>query len=175
MQSIVGSTRGADAVDGQRHMTGTIALTVNGRPHEVEADPRTPLLDVLRNVLGLKGTRFGCGMGMCGACFVLLDGYPAPSCDIPMWSAAGKDVTTVEGLAADAHLPRLHDAFLIEQAAQCGYCISGILISAAALLAVNPHPDESAVVAALDRNLCRCGAHRRIVRAVLRAAGEQPA
>jgi len=133
----------------------------------VEGAPDTPLLDVLRGELGLVGSRFGCGVGQCGACFVLLDGHPAPACDTPLWSVAGKAVNTVEGLREHALL----DAFLAEQAAQCGYCVSGILVSAAALLAREPHPDEAAVKDALDRHLCRCGAHGRMVRAVLRAAG----
>lgn len=133
----------------------------------MEGAPDTPLLDVLRGELGLVGSRFGCGVGQCGACFVLLDGHPAPACDTPLWSVAGKAVTTVEGLREHALL----DAFLAEQAAQCGYCVSGILVSAAALLAREPHPDEAAVKDALDRHLCRCGAHGRMVRAVLRAAG----
>ncbi|WP_281365219.1 (2Fe-2S)-binding protein [Phytohabitans houttuyneae] len=140
---------------------------MNGERHTVEADPDTSLLDVLRGDLGLVGSRFGCGTGLCGACFVLLDGHPAPACDVPLWSAAGKAVTTVEGLAGHPLLP----AFVAEQAAQCGYCVSGVLVSAAALLAREPHPDEEAVKGALDRHLCRCGAHGRMVRAVLRAAG----
>jgi nicotinate dehydrogenase subunit A len=152
-------------------VSGTHALTVNGRPVEVQADDDTPLLHVLRHDLALAGPRFGCGVGMCGACFVLLDGNAAPACDTPMWSAAGKEVVTVEGLASsDGALHPLQQAFLDEQAAQCGFCVSGILISAAALLADQPRPDEPAVVAALDRNLCRCGAQRRMVAAVLRAA-----
>ncbi|MFS8480025.1 MAG: (2Fe-2S)-binding protein [Micromonosporaceae bacterium] len=151
-------------------MKRTFDLTVNGQRRQLSTEPDTTLLHVLRNDLGLKGTRFGCGMGLCGACFVLLDGRPAPSCDIPMWSAAGKEVTTVEGLADGDKLHPLQEAFLAEQAAQCGYCISGILVSAAALLAENPHPDERDVAAALDRNLCRCGSQGRIIRAVLRAA-----
>jgi nicotinate dehydrogenase subunit A len=145
-------------------------LTVNGVPTEIEASGDTPLLYALRNDLRLKGTRFGCGGGQCGACFVLIDGHPAPSCDTPLWSAAGKAITTVEGLAEDGRLHPLQIAFLEEQAAQCGYCTSGILISAAALLKKNPRPTETEVRAALDRNLCRCGSHNRMVRAVLRAA-----
>lgn len=122
---------------------------------------------MLRGDLGLMGSRFGCGTGLCGACFVLLDGHPAPACDTPLWSAAGKVVTTVEGLREHPLLA----AFLAEQAAQCGYCVSGILVSAAALLDRDPRPGERAVAEALDRHLCRCGAHGRMVRAVLRAAG----
>jgi nicotinate dehydrogenase subunit A len=147
-------------------------FTVNGAQSELEASPDTPLLYALRNDLGLKGTRFGCGSGQCGACFVLIDGQPVPACDTPLWSAAGKRITTVEGLGAGGGLHFLQNAFLTEQAAQCGYCTSGILISAAALLAKNPRPTEREVREALDRNLCRCGSHNRMVRAVLRAASE---
>jgi nicotinate dehydrogenase subunit A len=146
-------------------------LTVNGAEAIIEADPDTPLLYALRNDLALKGTRFGCGTAQCGACFVLIDGHAAPACDTPLWSVAGKGITTVEGLGSPGALHPLQEAFLAEQAAQCGYCTSGILISAAALLARNPTPTESEVRAAFDRNLCRCGSHNRMVRAVLRAAG----
>jgi nicotinate dehydrogenase subunit A len=151
-------------------MTESHRLTINGAAAEVEADPDAPLLYALRNDLQLKGTRFGCGSGQCGACFVLIDGHAAPSCDTPLWSAAGKAITTVEGLGAGGELHPLQEAFLEEQAAQCGYCTSGVLISAAALLRKNPRPTEKEVRAALDRNLCRCGSHNRMVRAVLRAA-----
>jgi nicotinate dehydrogenase subunit A len=147
-------------------------MTVNGVKRSVGADAETSLLHVLREDLGLKGPRFGCGAGLCGACFVLLDGYPTPSCDTPLWAAEGKDVVTVEGLG-DLDSPHpLQQAFLDEQAGQCGYCLSGILISAAALLTRNPAPDELEVAEALDRNLCRCGAQRRMIRAVMRAAKE---
>jgi nicotinate dehydrogenase subunit A len=130
---------------------------------------------VLRHELGLAGPRFGCGVGLCGACFVLLDGNAAPACDTPMWAAAGKDVVTVEGLRADDGGPHpVQQAFLAEQAAQCGFCVSGVLVSAAALLQHDPAPDEPAVVAALDRNLCRCGIQRRMVAAVLRASAGDP-
>ncbi len=148
----------------------TFRLTVDGEAREVVSDPDAPLLHVLRHELGKPGTRFGCGVGLCGACFVLLDGNPAPSCDTPMWSADGKDVVTVEGLGSGGALHPVQQAFLDEQAAQCGFCVSGILVSAAALLRDGPAPTEAAVVAALDRNLCRCGAQRRMVAAVLRAA-----
>lgn len=148
----------------------TVRLTVNGSDHEVSAEPDTPLLYVLRNHLGLKGTRFGCGLGQCGACHVLVDGHAVTSCDLPLWAAAGKAVTTVEGLGKDGTPHPLVDAFVAEQAAQCGYCLSGILVTAAALLDREPDADETRVRAALDRNLCRCGTHNRIVRAVLRAA-----
>ena len=153
-------------------MAERFQLTVNGVESELEASSDTALLYALRNDLGLKGTRFGCGSGQCGACFVLIDGHPAPACDTPLWAAAGKRITTVEGLGKGGELHPLQHAFLAEQAAQCGYCTSGILISAAALLARNPRPTESDVRAALDRNLCRCGSHNRMVRAVLRAAFE---
>ena len=151
-------------------MAERFRFTVNGAEREVEADSDTVLLYALRNDLDLKGTRFGCGSGQCGACFVLIDGHAAPACDTPLWAAAGKNITTVEGLAAPGEMHPLQEAFLAEQAAQCGYCTSGILISAAALLATNPKPTETEVRAALDRNLCRCGSHNRMVRAVLRAA-----
>jgi nicotinate dehydrogenase subunit A len=153
-------------------VTEPLRLTVNGVETALEVDPDTPLLYALRNDLGLKGTRFGCGNGQCGACFVLVDGHPAPACDTPLWSAAGKRITTVEGLSKGGELHPLQHAFLAEQAAQCGYCTSGILISAAALLAKNSRPTEREVREALDRNLCRCGSHNRMVRAVLRAASE---
>jgi nicotinate dehydrogenase subunit A len=147
-------------------------LRVNGAERTVDADPATPLLGVLRGPLGLTGTRFGCGADQCGACNVLVDGHAVASCATPLWAAAGKDVVTIEGLGTPERPHPLQRAFIAEQAAQCGYCLSGILISAAALLRRNPNPSEAEVRAALDRNLCRCGAHNRIVRAVLRAAKE---
>lgn len=153
-------------------MPDRFRLTINGVESAIEADPDTPLLYALRNDLALKGTRFGCGSGQCGACFVLIDGHPTPACDTPLWSVAGKRITTIEGLGPPGTLHPLQEAFLAEQAAQCGFCTSGILISAAALLAKNPRPTEGEVRAALDRNLCRCGSHNRMVRAVLRAAGQ---
>jgi nicotinate dehydrogenase subunit A len=153
-------------------MSEPVRLTVNGTAHEVSAPADTPLLYVLRNDLGLKGTRFGCGSGECGACFVMIDGRALPACDTPLWSAAGKSVTTVEGLAEGGAPNALQRAFLAEQAGQCGYCLSGILMSAAALLRANPRPDDAEIRRALDRNLCRCGAHNRILRAIKRAAAE---
>ena len=150
-------------------MTQAFELTVNGDHVRVETDPDTSLLHVLRNELNLKGTRFGCGLGMCGACFVQMDGQVVASCDTPMWSAEGRAVVTVEGLAPGDGLHRVQRAFIDEQAAQCGFCISGILVSSANLLDENPAPDEQAVIEALDRNLCRCGVQRRVVRAVLNA------
>lgn len=145
-------------------------LQVNGQVRTVQADGNTPVLYVLRNDCGLTATRFGCGSGQCGSCHVLLEGVSVAACDTPLWAAAGKPVVTVEGLRVDGHLHPLQQAFINEQAAQCGYCLSGILISAAALLASNPRPFEQEVQLALDKHLCRCGSHNRIVRAVLRAA-----
>ena len=145
-------------------------LRINGTSRAVEADAATPLLDVLRNTLGLKGTRFGCGTEQCGACFVIVDGKAVPSCTLALDAAIGKSITTVEGLGDPASPHRLQEAFIAEQAAQCGYCISGFLVSAAALLDRVPHPTEAQVREALDRNLCRCGSYNRVIRAVLRAA-----
>ena len=150
-------------------------LEVNGQRRGLAAAPDTPLLYVLRNDLGLVGSRYGCGTGQCGACFVLVDGKAAPSCDTPLWSVAGKKVTTVEGLGKPGELHPVQKALLAEQAAQCAYCMSGIAISAVALLKSNPNPSEGEIRAALDRNLCRCGVHNRVVRAVLRAAKEMAA
>jgi nicotinate dehydrogenase subunit A len=145
-------------------------LTVNGEAHALACDPDVPLLDVLRDGLGLAGPRFGCGLGLCGACLVIIDGKARPSCDYPAWAAEGTEVTTVEGLLQDGALHAVQQAFLDEQAAQCGYCTSGMVVAAAALLAANPAPTAQEVRAALDGNLCRCGTHGRIVAAVLRAA-----
>jgi nicotinate dehydrogenase subunit A len=142
-----------------------VALVVNGTSHEVVCDPGTPLLYVLRNDLGLVGAKFGCGLGLCGACNVLVDGHPTHSCDTPVWAVAGKQVTTVEGL----HGHPLQDTFVEEQALQCGYCTAGMVVTAAALLEREPDVDEDGIRRALDGNLCRCGAHNRIVRAVLGA------
>lgn len=151
-------------------MTPAIRLVVNGVEREVRAPEATPLLYVLRGDLDLKSVRFGCGTGHCGACRVLVDGVAFASCDMPLWAAAGKHIVTVEGLGTPERPHPLQSAFLAEQAAQCGYCVSGILVSAAALLARKPSPSEHEVREALDRNLCRCGSHNRMVRAVLRAS-----
>lgn len=147
-------------------------VTVNGATREVAAQPDTPLLYVLRNELGLAGSRFGCGSGQCGACYVLIDGRPMASCDLPVSFAAGKRITTVEGLGAGGQLHPVQKALIAEQAAQCGYCMSGIAVSSAALLATNQRPTEAEVRAALDKHLCRCGSHNRVVKAVLKAARE---
>jgi nicotinate dehydrogenase subunit A len=149
-----------------------VNLNINGSTHAVQADDNTPLLYVLRNECDLKGTRFGCGAAQCGSCHVLIDGVSVPSCDMPLWSAANKAIVTVEGLSQSGELSALQQAFIDEQAAQCGYCISGILISATELLQKNHQPTEADVHAALDKHLCRCGSHNRIVRAVLRAASK---
>ena len=144
-------------------------LVVNGEPVRVETDATAPLLSVLRDELALRGSRFGCGAEQCGACMVLIDGEPAFSCAREIASVAGRNVTTVEGLASSGALARLRQAFLAEQAGQCGYCLSGILVSAAALLARNPTPGRAEIAAALDPHLCRCGVHNRVIRAVARA------
>jgi nicotinate dehydrogenase subunit A len=151
-------------------MTQSTRLNVNGVERSVEADPATPLLYVLRGTLGLTAAHFGCGTNQCGACNVIVDGAAVASCDTPLWSVANKSITTVEGLGSPDRPHPLQQAFIDEQAMQCGYCVSGILMSAAALLERSPNPTEAEVRTALDRNLCRCGAHNRMVRAVLRAA-----
>jgi nicotinate dehydrogenase subunit A len=148
----------------------SIPLHVNGETKSVAADPETPLLYVLRNDLQLKGARFGCGTGHCGACMVIIDGKAVQSCDLPVSAASGKAITTLEGLAVNGTLHPLQQAFLDEQAAQCGYCVSGIIMTAKALLDANPQADEAAIRTALDGNLCRCGTHHRILRAVRRVA-----
>jgi aerobic-type carbon monoxide dehydrogenase small subunit (CoxS/CutS family) len=152
-------------------MPESVDFIVNGRKVGVPVEPTTPLLAVLRNSLGLTGSRFGCGLEQCGACIVLLDGEPVYACTREVGTVAGKAVTTIEGLANGEKLHPLQHAFLAEQAGQCGYCLSGILMSAKALLDRNPRPSRAEIVAALDKHLCRCGAHNRIVRAVERAAG----
>jgi nicotinate dehydrogenase subunit A len=145
-----------------------VSFVLNGKPVESDADPETPLLYVLRNEFGLMGARFGCGLGLCGACFVHIDGVSAPSCDTPMWSLGGKSIVTIEGLPSR----RLPEAFLAEQAGQCGYCLTGIIMTAAALLDRVPHPTAPEVATALDRHLCRCGAQQRMIRAVVRAGAD---
>jgi nicotinate dehydrogenase subunit A len=147
-----------------------IALTVNGRSVRVTALETTPLLDVLRNQLDLKGTRYGCGLEQCGSCMVLLDGEPVYACSREIGTVGGRSVMTIEGLGSVAQPHPLQQAFLGEQAGQCGYCLSGILMSAKALLDRNPAATRADIVAALDKHLCRCGAHPRILRAVENAA-----
>jgi nicotinate dehydrogenase subunit A len=140
-----------------------VRLAVNGVEHDVACDPDTPLLYVLRNDLGLLAAKFGCGIGFCGACNVLVDGRPTHSCDTPVWSVVGRQIRTLEGLGDLEHPHPLQRAFVAEQAMQCGYCIAGMIVTAAAL------DDDTSVRQALDGNLCRCGAHNRIVRAILAA------
>ena len=147
-----------------------IAFKVNGEARRVGAAETVSLLEVLRNHLGLMGTRYGCGLEQCGCCMVLVDGQPAYSCTREVGTVAGRDVTTIEGLGTSAQPHPLQRAFLDEQAGQCGYCLSGILISAKALLDRNPNPTRADIVTALDKHLCRCGAHPRILNAVERAA-----
>jgi nicotinate dehydrogenase subunit A len=153
----------------------SVRFRLNGVETEIDSDPDRPLLDILRGHLGLTGAHFGCGAGECGACNVMVGDRAVTSCDTPLWSVTGKDVTTLEGLGTAEKPHPLQTAFIAGQAMQCGYCIPGILISAAALLKQNPHPSDREVRAALDRNLCRCGSHNRIVKAVLRAAAEMAA
>jgi len=143
---------------------------VNGQPCRPDADEQTPLLSVLRDELGLCGAKFGCGAGECGACVVLVDGAPQASCNLPIWSLKGKQVTTLEGLGTPEQPHALQAAFIEENAAQCGYCVAGIVTAAAALLKANPDPTREQIAQALDKHLCRCGAHNRMIRAVQRAA-----
>jgi nicotinate dehydrogenase subunit A len=149
-----------------------IRFRLNGAETEIDADPDSSLLGLLRGPLGLTSPHFGCGSGECGACRVIVGDHAVTACDTPLWSVTGKEVTTIEGLGSAEKPHPLQRAFIAEQAIQCGYCVSGILMSAAALLMQNPKPSGAEVRAALDRNLCRCGSQNRMVRAVLRAAGE---
>jgi nicotinate dehydrogenase subunit A len=153
----------------------SLVINVNGVEREVVAEPETPLLYVLRNDLKLKGTRFGCGLGQCGACTVIVDGKAVQSCDVPVSAMAGKSITTIEGIGtAEAPHP-LQQAFLRHQAGQCGYCLSGIIMSAKALLDARPQPTGAEIRDALEGNLCRCGTHTRILAAIRSAAdGAQP-
>ena len=149
-----------------------VRFRLNGVETSVDADPDRPLLDILRGPLRMTGPHFGCGAGECGACNVIVEGHAVASCDTPLWSVADKDITTIEGLGSAQAPHPLQRAFIAEQALQCGYCVPGILMSAAALLRQNPAPTPKDVKAALDRNLCRCGSHNRMVRAVMKAAAE---
>ena len=146
-------------------------LTVNGNNHDVDAAPDTALLYVLRNDLQLNGPKYGCGLGECGACAVLIDGVAARSCAIPIEGCVGRDIVTLEGLGTREHPDPVQEAFIAEQGAQCGYCLNGMIITTKALLTRNAHPSENEVLEALRYNLCRCGAHIEIVRAAMRAAG----
>lgn len=149
---------------------GALEITVNGQPHQIQADADTPLLYVLRNDLKLNAAKFGCGLSQCGACTVHVDGEPVRSCVLPVGEVVGKEVTTLEGLGTLEKLHPLQAAFIEDQAAQCGYCIPGMVMTAAALLAQNSQPSESEIREAMAGNLCRCGTHTRIVRAIQRAA-----
>jgi nicotinate dehydrogenase subunit A len=152
-----------------------ILFRLNGIATEVDADPDSSLLSCLRGQLGMTSAHFGCGANECGACNVIVGDRAVAACDTPLWSVADKDVTTIEGLGSAEKPHPLQRAFIAEQALQCGYCVSGILMSAAALLLQNPKPSDAEVRTALDRNLCRCGSQNRMVRAVLRAAAEMAA
>ena len=147
-------------------------ITVNGRYLSVTAEPETPLLYVLRNEANCKGVRYGCGGGQCGSCMVIIDGKPVQSCDVPVSAVAGKSILTIEGIGSADHPHPLQKAFVEEQAAQCGYCATGIIMSAKALLDANQAPSDSELKEALSKNLCRCGTHQRILRAIKRAAAE---
>jgi nicotinate dehydrogenase subunit A len=149
-----------------------IRFSLNGVETEIDADPDSSLLGLLRGPLGLTSPHFGCGSGECGACRVIVGDHAVTACDTPLWSVTGKEVITIEGLGSAEKPHPLQRAFIAEQAIQCGYCVSGILMSAAALLMQNPKPSGAEVKAALDRNLCRCGSQNRMVRAILRAADE---
>lgn len=151
-------------------MSKTVHLNVNGKTHDVVVEPGTRLLYVLRDNLGLHGPKFGCGLSQCGACTVHLDGDAVHSCVLPVEAAEGHTITTLEGLGTVAHPDPLQQAFIDEQAVQCGYCINGMIMTAKALLKKNPHPTRDDIKQALDGNLCRCGTHMRIVRAIERAA-----
>ena len=149
----------------------TIRLTVNGRVHDVVAAADAALLYVLRNDLELNGPKYGCGLGECGTCTVLIDGAAARSCVIPISGCVGREIVTLEGLGTRASPDPVQTAFIVEQAAQCGYCLNGMIMTTKALLLENPHPTEAEVLEALRYNLCRCGAHLEIIRAAMRAAG----
>jgi nicotinate dehydrogenase subunit A len=154
---------------GALNLTSAIAFNVNGARRAVTADADTPLIYILRNDLKLKGTRFGCGQGVCGCCTVLLDGRSVQSCNTPMSAVEGRTVTTIEGLGSGASLHPLQEAFIEEQAGQCGYCLTGIIMGAAALLSRNPLPTDAQIRSELDIHLCRCGSYDRILRAIRRA------
>jgi nicotinate dehydrogenase subunit A len=150
-----------------------ITLNVNGKSRKVDTDPATPLLYVLRDDLELNGPRFGCGLSQCGACTVIIDGSTVRSCSFPVGSAKNKQITTLEGLGTVARPHVLQRAFVEEQAAQCGYCMNGMIMTAKVLLDKNPHPGDEDIKRALEGNLCRCGSHLRVIRAIKRAASER--
>ncbi len=148
-----------------------VTLTVNGQRRTVDAPPDTPLLWVLRDDLKLKGTKYSCGMSVCGACTVLMDGSPVRSCSTPLAGAVGRSITTIEGLGGEGKLHALQEAWLAEEVTQCGYCQQGMLMQAAALLAKNPDPSDAEIDQWMSGNLCRCGTYSRIRKAIRRAAG----
>lgn len=150
----------------------TTMFQVNQQPVQFGGDEKATLLSVLREELNLSGPKFGCGQGECGACMVLVDGQPQTSCNLPVWSIQGKQVTTLEGLGTPAHPHAVQTAFIEERAAQCGYCVAGIITSACALLARKPQPSREDIVSGLEKHLCRCGAQTRMLRAIERAAAE---
>ena len=145
-------------------------IRINSQPIQSSLPDKTPLLNLLRDELGLAGAKLGCGEGECGACMVLVNGRPQTSCNLPLWAVKDHDITTLEGLGSTERPHALQEAFMAENAGQCGYCLSGILVSASALLQHTPRPTRDEICAALDKHLCRCGAHERIIRAVQRAA-----
>jgi nicotinate dehydrogenase subunit A len=159
----------ADELLKEEFVMAKISLKVNGKAQAVDVDPSTPLLYVLRDDLGLKGPRFGCGLSQCGCCTVTVDGNAVRSCSMPVSSAKNRNITTLEGLGSVAHPHPLQKAFIDEQAAQCGYCMNGMIMNAKVLLDKNPRPTEAEIRRALDGILCRCGSHLRILRAIQRA------
>jgi isoquinoline 1-oxidoreductase alpha subunit len=155
-------------------MAGTLQLEINGRKYSVNYPPDTPLLYVLRDELGLTGTKYGCGEGMCGACTVLLGGTARRSCQIPVSAAVSRPITTIEGLEKDGALHPVQQAFLDAGAFQCAYCTSGMIMNSVSLLQANPHPTREQIVQAMQGNICRCGTHPRIIEAIEKAAGNLP-
>lgn len=153
-------------------MAGKIELSVNRTQHSVISDGEASLLSVLRNEIGLTGSKYGCGEGQCGACTVLIDGFPQRSCITKLWSVAGKAITTIEGVEHDGKLHPLQEAFLADDALQCGYCTSGMIVSAVGLLKATPNPSVAEIVEFMQGNICRCGTYPRIVAAIQKAAAE---
>jgi aerobic-type carbon monoxide dehydrogenase small subunit (CoxS/CutS family) len=150
-----------------------VTLTVNGQQHQIDVEPEMPLLWALRNEIGLTGTKYGCGIAQCGACTVLMDGHPVRSCMLAVSGVQGREITTIEGLSNNGALNKVQEAWIAEDVPQCGYCQSGQILSATALLNRTPHPDNSDIEAAMAGNICRCGTYVRIRRAIHRAAGQK--
>ncbi len=151
--------------------TAAIELMVNGTRRAIASEGEASLLSVLRDEVGLTGAKYGCGEGQCGACTVLVDGVPRRSCITKVWSVAGKAITTIEGIGRDGALHPLQEAFLVEDALQCGYCTSGMIVSGVGLLKTNPHPSDAEILEFMEGNICRCGTYPRILAAIRRAAG----